>query len=406
VTLALGFVTLLGVAVALTMVALRYGDLEGVWKRVSGGFAVARNVPTDPDMDLVNFVGQGLMAPRTRQHGSGKEIWIKGFLFPFVLFVSCVLIWSFVQNHLLLAVFQAPACSMLLVFCLTPSKFGYGLFTTIIIAVGATVGDNNYENNLQLYFAVDRHQSYINVDPEANVTKYTDAGQLVFADSAYLSTETSVGFQVQGTTYCAAPVLGNSTTPDRVEFWAVGTDCCDARGGFRCDDAGSDAKKGVVVRTQHLLFCEQGDRNESTNDRFCEEARAKDTLRDHYLKAVSSVVEVYNITAPSQPVLLVWSATGTSPQDRWLLQGVGVVLLYTVLAFITLCAGSLILSCRASFAQSKAKASAQAHRERTTETVGQRDHDLSQAPGRQPGSWKSSGSSSSLQSKSSDHEWQ
>merc|ERR1711957_671905 len=66
-----------------------------------------------------------------------------------------------------------------------------------------------------------------------------DAGKITFENSAKLLTDKSIGFRLQDVDYCAAPILAGNSTANlpRAHFWAVGKDCCDARGNFRCDGA-------------------------------------------------------------------------------------------------------------------------------------------------------------------------
>ena len=47
--------------------------------------------------------------------------------------------------------------------------------------------------------------------------------------------------------YCVAPILDPSSTT-RVEFWAVGMDCCAERGDFQCGDATAEGTAAAHVR--------------------------------------------------------------------------------------------------------------------------------------------------------------
>merc|ERR1719149_529094 len=64
--------------------------------------------------------------------------------------------------------------------------------------------------------------------------------QNVKAGSAWTSVDTSraAGYRGDGGIYCAAPILDPTEALGdimRVEFWAIGINCCDDFGSFTCD---------------------------------------------------------------------------------------------------------------------------------------------------------------------------
>lgn len=70
--------------------------------------------------------------------------------------------------------------------------------------------------------------------------------QVSFADGTTLDMDKALGYK-DVDTFCVAPIVDELGSP-LVQFWAVGVNCCDARGGFECDDAWSPkARSGVVV---------------------------------------------------------------------------------------------------------------------------------------------------------------
>lgn len=100
------------------------------------------------------------------------------------------------------------------------------------------------------YFALrySNSRTYSNVDPAQRAASVADAGRIAFAAEAHVDAGRSAGYAApDGLTYCAAPVLGLGQ-PGRVDFWAVGTDCCGTYGAFDCNDASdSSARGGAVV---------------------------------------------------------------------------------------------------------------------------------------------------------------
>lgn len=91
-------------------------------------------------------------------------------------------------------------------------------------------------------------RTYQNVDPAQRAGSVGDAGRIVFAAEAHVDAGRSVGYTAaDGSIYCAAPIIGIGE-PRRVEFWAVGTDCCASSGAFRCGAADDpDARGGAVI---------------------------------------------------------------------------------------------------------------------------------------------------------------
>jgi len=115
----------------------------------------------------------------------------------------------------------------------------------------------------------------------------------------------------------AAPVLCNTTTPTRVEFWAIGTGCCGARKDFHCDGgADPEAHSGVLVRAT-------GD-GEHGGD------------QEKFFHAISQAVAAYDLPAPERPVLIRWGEDPGALQDDWSRAAISMVLLTAVLGFLVM----------------------------------------------------------------------
>merc|ERR1719305_1632424 len=67
---------------------------------------------------------------------------------------------------------------------------------------------------------------------------------MFFATSSNVAGERSIGFQ-EKLVYCAAPILDKEQGKKSVAFWAIGFDCCDARGNFHCGAKGDKVRGGV-----------------------------------------------------------------------------------------------------------------------------------------------------------------
>lgn len=118
----------------------------------------------------------------------------------------------------------------------------------------------------------------------------------------------SVGLRVFGHTYCVAPIVAQDGAGASVQFWAVGLDCCAARGRFECDAAdGGAARGGVVVHAP-----EEG-----------EEARSRSILaprifHEGYLRAVSAACSLYELQSADSPVLMRWVSDSSAVLIPWL----------------------------------------------------------------------------------------
>jgi len=114
----------------------------------------------------------------------------------------------------------------------------------------------------------------------------------------------------------SAPVLCKNT-PTRVEYWAIGTDCCDQRKNFHCDGgADLDAHSGVLVRAT-------GD-EEIGGDRH------------QFFSAISQAVAAHDLPAPERPVLIRWGKDPGALQDDWSRAAITMVLLTAILGFLVM----------------------------------------------------------------------
>lgn len=132
----------------------------------------------------------------------------------------------------------------------SPNALLWGL-CLFALAIGATAGFLVNEYFLAKYWGAQRGRSYPEVQPGEPAGAYADASMLNF-EGAVLDPAKSAGHYDGDMLYCVAPVLPEGQQDDathRVEFWAVGKDCCFEVGGFDCDDAGMrNAQAGLVVR--------------------------------------------------------------------------------------------------------------------------------------------------------------
>lgn len=151
----------------------------------------------------------------------------------------------------------------------------------LAVFLGAVTGMNAGESYMSHFYAISFGQEYENVLASTPGAAYADAGKVFFASSSRVEPEKSIGFKDK-MVFCAAPVMDKNQKRKSVAFWAIGYDCCDARGNFKCGDAKHHG--GVRAPPDGLL------------------------VQDHvmFMKAVSQAAAVNNLEVDEDVILLHW----------------------------------------------------------------------------------------------------
>jgi hypothetical protein len=127
--------------------------------------------------------------------------------------------------------------------------------------------------------------------------------------------EDQTGTSVSTSAPSTAPVQCPPVKPSRVEFWAIGTDCCSQRKDFSCD-GGTDANAHSAVLVRH-----SGD-----------EPRGGD--REQLFRAVSQAVSAYDLPVPDNPVLIRWGRDPEAMQNDWYKSGLVMVGMTALIGFL------------------------------------------------------------------------
>merc|ERR1719421_489473 len=151
--------------------------------------------------------------------------------------------WARGLAVLLCSVIPAVACLLL---PLNSPRWHLALQCFGAVASGVLVGGYGYDAYMRQYFWMGTGRQFTGLTSLVPAAAVADASVLEFWNP---KTETTTGL-VDGTRvigfsdqnlYCVAPILSKkqaNASVIRVEFWAVGVDCCTRRGSFVCDDAG------------------------------------------------------------------------------------------------------------------------------------------------------------------------
>jgi len=121
--------------------------------------------------------------------------------------------------------------------------------------------------------------------------------------------------------------------PKRIEFWATGTDCCDARGKFWCDGADvAGAHQAVVVRAF-------GDEDA--------EVEKIPSDRGRFFQAINQAVATFELPRPDRPVLVRWGSSAKQLQQDWRQRAIsiiGVTALASLIVILVIGIGSYFFS--------------------------------------------------------------
>lgn len=174
---------------------------------------------------------------------------------PWVIFSLLVCTVAFaMEDYAPLVWALAAACAVLSVLFIAmgiaagvASHVAVGFLTLVSVIIGVLVGLTLQHGYMDEYWQVDNGAIYRNLDPVEAASSHADGTQLYFAKGSSIDTQRSIGYMRRGEVYCVAPIIGPRVS-STVEYWAVGKNCCDRRGGFACGVVNEAAAlDGVVV---------------------------------------------------------------------------------------------------------------------------------------------------------------
>jgi len=206
-----------------------------------------------------------------------------------------------------------------LIFILTPpgpteqgrSGVLLGCLCGSAIVLSTLCGLHNYGTHMEQYWLYEEAREYHNVLPSEPAAAHADAGKITFAEAARIDTTKAVGYKA-ASTYCVAPILDPSSS-NRVEFWAVGLDCCAPRGEFNCDDA---TKEGTEAAHGGLVVFDTG----SIHRHY-----------EYFSKAVKESEAANDLVSSAEPIFVRWVKDPESVQASFFGAGNWAVIGYCVL---------------------------------------------------------------------------
>lgn len=247
---------------------------------------------------------------------SSTAAYMQLILFPWLTFCTTLLLFTFVYFHTTFVPW---------LFLVAGLFFGLGLmgrkpqrdyywpkqlgFLVIIAAVfGGNVGMEDYNDNIAVYYGFFFRHVYTNVLASEPAVVHSDAGALLFHQTATVDVGRSRGYMANGQVFCVAPVLDGSMMA-QVQYWAAGKNCCGERANFNCD-ASRDvtAKQAVVIHEADAVS------RIFTN-----------TDREYFQKAVKLALADYDLASADKPIFVRWVKDVDEVRDGAWASGAGVV---------------------------------------------------------------------------------
>merc|ERR1719478_539846 len=125
-----------------------------------------------------------------------------------------------------------------------------GCMCALVTLTGLVFGFFMYYKYLVYYLRYTELRTFSNVGGSQSVTEFSDGSMFLFTQDTRLDVMRSVGYKSRftGQVYCVAPVVDSTmTAANPINFWAVGENCCLARGEFVCNDAQNPRTMSALV---------------------------------------------------------------------------------------------------------------------------------------------------------------
>mmetsp|Transcript_4991 Transcript_4991/g.12154 ORF Transcript_4991/g.12154 Transcript_4991/m.12154 type:complete len:663 (+) Transcript_4991:52-2040(+) len=198
----------------------------------------------------------------------------------------------------------------------------------VAVALGEGLGVYDRYKYLNPYFIYLRSPWYTDVLSSAQPDAYRDAGFLGFSADAQVDPSMGLGYQ-SGDQWCVAPIVGMGRSERRTGqptgFWAVGKDCCNARGQFQCGNLNSNKVHGGLIVKDLGSF--------------------DDAQIPTYTLAAQAASKTYGLRVPKEPIFVEWSTQPSSALAAMYGDAVNFVILAVAIFFIIVPLMALMLSC-------------------------------------------------------------
>uniref|UniRef100_A0A7S0ZQ85 Uncharacterized protein n=1 Tax=Noctiluca scintillans TaxID=2966 RepID=A0A7S0ZQ85_NOCSC len=244
------------------------------------------------------------------------------------IILACVTCASFS----ILAVLWVPFAVLVVVACLFVyagwKKHRHGsmiLGILIIIACGMAlfVGLIGWCSYLYDYRRIGHGATYSNVSPYELAAAHSDATAINFMNGTTVDTSMTYGYldglEASDKMYCVAPVSFGGQNESTVQYFAVGTDCCQSRSSFDCGATGENATGGITL------------------------AGVPWSYPAGYESAVSGAEYTYDLTVGDQYLLLTWVDDAEEYRTKLLHKGLLLFFVFAGVYMLLSCVSGLLL---------------------------------------------------------------
>lgn len=252
-------------------------------------------------------------------------------LVPWLLFLVIEALFLFAQNKAPTAIWFAPFVSV--AFSMVLLSVGFMGRQGVLIVLGTLclgcsgggmlLGSYGWDAYMRQYSWMQTGRQYTGVTASARAAAVADASMIKFSSSV-VDTTKSIGY-VESSLHCVAPILDKTQAAaevPRIEYWAVGLDCCRRRGAYVCDSAGDFGANDALVAPRGAAPYPGG--NEEV-----------------FRKAVAQAEAVYNVVSTPQSLLVRWISDPEATQRTLLRNG---IILY-VTSVLAILIALMLVSC-------------------------------------------------------------
>eukprot|EP00928_Gymnodinium_smaydae_P022395 TRINITY_DN18828_c0_g1_i1.p1 TRINITY_DN18828_c0_g1~~TRINITY_DN18828_c0_g1_i1.p1 ORF type:complete len:449 (+),score=88.60 TRINITY_DN18828_c0_g1_i1:86-1432(+) len=186
------------------------------------------------------------------------------------------------------------------------------------VVLGACFGTMGWNNMWRQYWWTRTGAVYDSVAADTPAGARSDAAVLNFGPDTLVDVSRSAGYR-DGSIYCVAPIVSPATASSltgltRVNYWAIGVDCCQSFGGFTCGDSRNyKGATGVVM----------------LDDGFpCPGCNA-----DEFRKAIAKAEAEHDLVSSPAVLMVRWAQSADAVQNHQLWQALGFLTVVTLLTF-------------------------------------------------------------------------
>jgi len=241
--------------------------------------------PVDPFPSLLD--SKGPAKPRPPKRNRFSEIVI-AIALPWLLFflVECLFLFAYGDMRVLvwILITLCTLLSLLFVFLGVAARHTMFLILGFLclnaVVVSSSVGlfiDGRFMRRLR---ELEAGAEYTAVSPLQSARATHDAGVLHFVNESFVDDRRTLGYVSSGSIFCVAPVGEQGRYSRTVEYWAVGTDCCEKRTNFDCGSARDFEAATAVVEPR------------------------SSASREFYERSIKQAESVYNLTSSEHAQLM------------------------------------------------------------------------------------------------------